>query len=293
VKKILTVLSCFILSHGAYAISVRVLTPEDIEAIEKGWLKRAENIYLFKIASIDDVYKKEKVSTGPRLLNKEDTYITKEVQIEVLKVYKGNIEEISGIETISYHRWCDDTRLGEPPATSSYDRAIYDMRAKLKCDFLEKKHEYKPGDMVVLFANDPRYWNVSNSYYRKIKTDKELKEFEKISIHTYLNGVWHSSITGNNEAFGAYEFTTILTIQDDKYTWMEERVSEGPFWSSGERGSLAINNSEVVLSKKEQAYGQWDLHWENEEGTTVYNFSVTDNVLILMQEDREITFTKE
>jgi hypothetical protein len=109
-----------------------------------------------------------------------------------------------------------------------------------------------------------------------------------------LDGVWHSSENGYEEHLGAFELLSELSIEDGKYTLMRERISErSMYWSTGERGSIRTGNSEIVFSKEEQAYGQWDLRWEKEEETIIYTFFKKDNILILIQGDTVIVFRKE
>ena len=108
-----------------------------------------------------------------------------------------------------------------------------------------------------------------------------------------LEGVWRSTITGYNEYLGHYEIKIILTIQNSQYTWLTERVSEAMFWSSGERGILIINDSEIIFSQKERTFNQWNPRWENEDGINIYLFRIDDNVLILNQDNKILIFEKD
>jgi hypothetical protein len=106
-----------------------------------------------------------------------------------------------------------------------------------------------------------------------------------------LDGIWRSNETGYEEHLGIFELSTVLTIEDGKYTLMYERVSEkAMYWSSGERGTFKINNSEIIFSKEERAFGQWDLHWEKEPELIIYTFFKKDKILKLIQGNNVILF---
>jgi hypothetical protein len=109
-----------------------------------------------------------------------------------------------------------------------------------------------------------------------------------------LNGVWQSISTGYIEQLGYYELKTILTIQNNNYIWLEERVSEyAMFWSAGERGLLTINEKEIIFMEEERTFRQWELRWAEEQGTSVYKYIINNNILTLIQENNELIFTKK
>jgi hypothetical protein len=108
-----------------------------------------------------------------------------------------------------------------------------------------------------------------------------------------LDGVWRSNEMEYEEHLGIFELSSELIIGNGKYTRMTERISErAMYWSTGERGSIAIKDSEIVFFKEEQAYGQWDLHWEKEEEIIVYTFFRKDEILILIQNNTALVFKK-
>jgi hypothetical protein len=109
-----------------------------------------------------------------------------------------------------------------------------------------------------------------------------------------LDGIWRSTETGYEEHLGIFELSSVLTIEDGKYTLMYERISErAMYWSTGEKGSVRIDNSQIIFSKEEQAYGQWDLHWEKEQEIIIYTFFRKDKILTLVQGDTVIVFKKD
>jgi hypothetical protein len=106
-----------------------------------------------------------------------------------------------------------------------------------------------------------------------------------------IDGLWRSNEIGYEEHLGIYSYSTALAIENRKYTLMYERVSEkAMYWSSGERGTFEINNSEIIFSKEERAFGQWDLHWEKEPELIIYTFFQKDKILILIREDNVLVF---
>jgi hypothetical protein len=73
-----------------------------------------------------------------------------------------------------------------------------------------------------------------------------------------FNGVWISESSGYEEHLGHYELSCELTIEDERYTLMAERVSEkAMFWSTAERGKILFENSEIIFLKDERAYGSY------------------------------------
>jgi len=112
-----------------------------------------------------------------------------------------------------------------------------------------------------------------------------------ISAQDSINGTWQYKTMGHHENLGIYELSINLNIQNGKYTWIAERISEkAMYWSSGERGSITVNNSEIIFLKEEQAYGQWDLRWETENGSSTYVYFIYNNILILIQENEVLVF---
>ena len=97
-----------------------------------------------------------------------------------------------------------------------------------------------------------------------------------------LDGIWYARETSHEEYLGVYEYISELTIENGRYILMHERISErAMYWSSGEKGTLGISNSEITFSKEEQAYGQWDLHWESEQEISIYTFFLKNDFLII------------
>ena len=102
-----------------------------------------------------------------------------------------------------------------------------------------------------------------------------LGTFIKIEAQTQpvLDGIWRSNTIGYNEYIGEYKLFIVLHIQNNNYTWLEERISERtPYWASGGRGSFIINYSKITFFEEERTYGQWDLRWEVGNGINIYIF---------------------
>jgi len=98
--------------------------------------ERYKNAFLFRI--IDNAYETTDVDDGTLTAGR----ITGEMQIEVLEVYKGDIEKISSIQNVSYSGYCDET--GES-ATACVARC-----GQIKAEISNFKH----GAKVLLFFDN-------------------------------------------------------------------------------------------------------------------------------------------
>jgi hypothetical protein len=109
-----------------------------------------------------------------------------------------------------------------------------------------------------------------------------------------IDGIWHYFLSGYEEHLGHFELKVVLTIKNGKYIWISERISDGPYWTYGEKGSIKINNSDIIFTQEERTYGQFELNWYSEYGIEKYTYSLDNNVLILFQNNIEqYLFKKE
>jgi hypothetical protein len=66
------------------------------------------------------------------------------------------------------------------------------------------------------------------------------------------------------------------------------------YWSSGEKGSIIINNYDIIFNQEERTFDQFELRWEIEQKIHKYTYSINNNVLILFQNNIEqYLFKKE
>jgi transposase-like protein len=110
----------------------------------------------------------------------------------------------------------------------------------------------------------------------------------------YIDGIWHYYLNGYEEHLGNFELKTVLTIKNGKYIWIEERISEfAMYWTYGEKGSIKINNYEIIFTQEERRYSQFEFRWEIEYETHKYTYSLDNNILKLYQNNIEFIFIKE
>jgi tRNA G10 N-methylase Trm11 len=109
-----------------------------------------------------------------------------------------------------------------------------------------------------------------------------------------IDGIWHCFLSGYEEHLGHFELKAVLTIKNGKYIWIEERISESMYWSSGEKGSIIINNYDIIFNQEKRTFDQFELRWEIEHKIHEYTYSINNNVLILFQNNIEkFLFKKE
>jgi hypothetical protein len=109
-----------------------------------------------------------------------------------------------------------------------------------------------------------------------------------------IDGIWHYYLKGYEEHLGNFELKAVLTINNGKYIWIVERVSEfAMYWTSGEKGSIKINNYDIIFTQEERTYSQIELRWEIEHEIHKYTYSLDNNILKLYQNNIEYIFIKK
>jgi len=107
-----------------------------------------------------------------------------------------------------------------------------------------------------------------------------------------IDGIWRSGETGYFEFWGEYQILNVLTIQDGRYTWVYERISEkAAFAGETYRGAIMINDNEIIFSSEERL-GAWSLDWQSSQKAKIFSFSIENNVMTLTQGHEVIILTK-
>ena len=137
-KKILSIaLFGFFIFNGfeVGALSIERPWPESPQRSYAEELEYYDYVYLFRIISVD--IKKE-------ILDECYGRITEEAQVEVLAIYKGNIEEISGIKNVSRQFRC---------ITRACDTNILSQYSLESCD---RPHTWlSEGGIMANFSDNP------------------------------------------------------------------------------------------------------------------------------------------
>jgi len=167
-KNLLKIIFCVIFISQIISLYALSCVPLDKQR------KDYKNAYLLKIVSIDKTpQKKPNYGTVSGVKNGKfqewvelmDYHLTKKAQIEVLKIYKGNIKRISKLKSITITVACI-----EEEGWMGYDF----------CKNLEGAYPYQAGDKIVVFNNEDGIYSGPCSFADEIiKTSGDLRKFEQ------------------------------------------------------------------------------------------------------------------
>ena len=144
--------------NNVYALSC--IEPEESR-------QRAEYIHLFEIVSIEDDFTKDCRETD------SDCSLNKKAQIETLKVYRGDVNQLSNVKEVTTKIGCDSGIFPDyMPSCSAYNN---------------KNYPFQAGDRIIRFGNgsiDTVYyglcifWGLETGTLINIRTKDALEMFE-------------------------------------------------------------------------------------------------------------------